>query len=266
MSEAYWPTAVPSRILSSTTAGRQDDRASFQPEIGPAKMRPRSTGRTMQISVTFDRWTAAQLASFEDWYDANQSARFHMRDPITGAPARFQIAAGEEQAYQLAGRQVSMNLVRMPGSPWWGGYVPRCSHVPPLMVADYAGEVFALDTGSLRRVAEEDLVNEADNLVLGAWRPAVGTWAVRFTGAAGDLFPGTLGELPVAGDGRAVVAFDGSATRLYLDGQPVASGAGWVLPAELQVLDGTGTVSEVLLFPEALSDAACIRASQEGAA
>ncbi|MBY5974954.1 hypothetical protein KUV28_21555 [Ferrimonas balearica] len=261
MSEAYWPTAVPSRVLSSVSAGRRDDRAAFQPEIGPAKMRPRSTGRTVQISVTFDRWTAAQLEAFEDWYDANQAARFHMRDPITGAPARFQIAAGEEQAYQLADRQISLNLLRLPGQLWWGGYVLPCSHVPPLMVVDFAAEAFALDTDRLRRVAEADLVNGLGHLLLGAWRPLAGTWAVRFTGAAGDLFPGTPGETAIAGGGRAVVAFDGGATRIYLGGQLVASAAGWVLPAELQVLDGAGTVSEVLLFPEALAEATCRRAS-----
>lgn len=278
MSEAYWPSSVPSRVLDSVTAARRDDRAAFQPEIGPAIMRPRSTGRTLQIPVTFQRWTAAQFEAFQVWYDQHQARRFLMRDPTTGVPAKFQLAAGEEDAYRLAGRQVSLNLLRLPGTLWWADYVLPCTHVPPAMIADFVLAAFAVDAGSLQHIAREALVTEigdpsaeaggalldADDeirLILGAWVPARGTWVIRYADAAATAFEGTAAETLVAGDGNLVVTFDGAETRSFSGGVKSADLGPWSPAGAVAVLSGVGMLAEVLLFPEVLSDKVCLRAS-----
>lgn len=135
------------------SGGPRDERAVFSPEIGPPISRRRTTGETRAFEATFANFTGAMRASFEAWFrDHLQGGvkRFSWRDPVSDEIALWQIVSGGDLAYSFTAQgadrhQLSLNLLRMPGTPWWAPYALAGDNRAPYAVADYAGSVFGVE-------------------------------------------------------------------------------------------------------------------------
>ncbi len=66
---AAWPTDLPQcPILNGWDETPQPNVATFAPEVGPPKMKRRSTAKTWLSNVVY-RMTSAQLVSFKTFYE-----------------------------------------------------------------------------------------------------------------------------------------------------------------------------------------------------
>lgn len=68
-----WPATLPQcPILNGFSEQKQTNNVSFSPDVGPPKVRRRSTGAAWQTSVAY-RMTTAQLSDFNDFYETSLS-------------------------------------------------------------------------------------------------------------------------------------------------------------------------------------------------
>lgn len=92
MANPEWPATLPQYFQrTGFGAGRRDNALRPQPEVGPAKTRPRSTLAVRQWSGTL-RMTAAQVAAFEAFYETtlvSGSLPFDWADPVDGSTKSF---------------------------------------------------------------------------------------------------------------------------------------------------------------------------------
>jgi hypothetical protein len=114
-----WPLTLPQCPTLYFSEQRQRNVVAFQPDVGIAKMRRRSTAVGVSTSMTF-RLTTAQLATFDTFYEttlSDGSLPFDMAHPVTkvnwswvfdskDAPKKDRISPG----YHM----VSFTLMRLP--------------------------------------------------------------------------------------------------------------------------------------------------------
>ena len=118
-----WPASLPQTPeRRSWTGGPREDRAVFEPEVGPPMLRARTTADTREYQGTFPLLTQAQLAAFETFWrvDLGRGVRaFRWTDPIYGDLARWIIARGDKPftVTSRGGRlfDLSLTLIRLPG-------------------------------------------------------------------------------------------------------------------------------------------------------
>lgn len=137
----YWPPAMrqtPQR--DSWTGGPQDARAKFEPDYGPPLMRRRTTAETELWQGVFPNLNATMRAAFRSfWADdiAGGALSFAWRDPVTDEVALWRITGSGERAYDMshggAGlSDLSLQMMRLPGVPWWGPAVPEGRSIVPI--------------------------------------------------------------------------------------------------------------------------------------
>jgi len=116
---ATWPTGLSCPILDSLSEQRQRNVASFQPEVGPPKMRRRSTAAGVLTTIAF-RWTDAQVAIFDTFYIttiADGSMPFTMNHPRTTTSYSWMFVPDEAPVIQRFAPglcRVSIKLIRLP--------------------------------------------------------------------------------------------------------------------------------------------------------
>jgi len=94
MTDIYWPANLPQKpLLDSFNEQAVAQIAEFQPDIGEALTRRRSTVQITQISMNF-YMTIEQLAIFKNFYQKSISGgalAFYMPHPITGGSVKVKI-------------------------------------------------------------------------------------------------------------------------------------------------------------------------------
>lgn len=147
-----WPVSLRQQPRRGTwTGGPQDSRATFEPEYGPPLHRRRTTADPVVYDgVVFPNLSGVQAAAFDAFWQNDLSGgalAFAWRDPVTDAPALWRIIGGGKTAYSIAARganlhDLSLNLMRLPGSPWWGPYLRPASSIVPVLVLDFLGQKY----------------------------------------------------------------------------------------------------------------------------
>jgi len=118
MTTAAWPTALGCPVLSFTEQP-QPNVASFTPEVGPPKMRRRSTAKGWLTSFAF-RMTRAQVVTFLTFYETtleDGSLPFTMNHPRTTTNYSWMFMPGDEPEITRTApnaSSVSFKLVRLP--------------------------------------------------------------------------------------------------------------------------------------------------------
>ncbi len=150
----HWPVSLPQKPRRGTwNGGPRDFRRRFQPEVGPPIFRRGTTAEVMAYSqVLFPNITAAQRTVWETFYNttlAGGTLPFSWRDPDTDAPGLWVIDGGD-LGYSMVNRgadlrDLTVNLIRRPGTPWWAPYMRPNENRVPKVVADYTGSVFGVD-------------------------------------------------------------------------------------------------------------------------
>lgn len=100
-----WPGTVPEEELAGTfTEEIEDNRATFGPEVGPPKLRRRSSVPTAVLSWE-QHLTAAQFAALRTFYETTLQdgvLTFTRTHPRTGASGTFRFT-GPPQSRNVAG-------------------------------------------------------------------------------------------------------------------------------------------------------------------
>lgn len=152
---AVWPAALPQTPARGGFAGGpRDERAAFQPDVGPPIERRQVTAESALFRARFPQMSASQVAAWEvfarDTLEAGTQP-FAWRHPVTQAAWAWRIAKTGETLYDLeaAGARLSslsLALWRLPGPPWWQPYATATGDLRlPWAVADYEAGVFGVD-------------------------------------------------------------------------------------------------------------------------
>ena len=92
MADIVWDASLPTEpLLDSWDETLAENRIRTQMEVGPPKIRRRSTASVKQYGVVF-ALTAAQVATLDDFYTSdtyNGSLAFEWTNPRTGATEDF---------------------------------------------------------------------------------------------------------------------------------------------------------------------------------
>ncbi|OWJ73879.1 hypothetical protein, partial [Haematobacter missouriensis] len=105
MNIQQWPFEVPDCIMPlSVEGGLQDNRVSFEPEVGPPVERPRSSWAPEVYSLDMRLMTVAQFVAFETWYRTTLRygvLPFEFSHPITRKRSAWKIVKGSPP-YQVS--------------------------------------------------------------------------------------------------------------------------------------------------------------------
>ena len=117
MSTTWWPASLPQGVVRGVQRNPLPNVVSFGTEVGPGKVRRRSTARVMRISASAVL-TAAQAAIFEGFFqnDLQDGAlSFSMNDPTDGTTGtwRFDTQSPYTLSEQGARYVLAMNLNRL---------------------------------------------------------------------------------------------------------------------------------------------------------
>jgi len=149
-----WPAGLPQfPKREAFSGGPLDSRASFETEYGQPITRARTTANPETYDATFRnlRLTAVQLfRSFIATELAGGVKSFSWRDPVVGDVALWRILGNGGRLYDLMARgadlhDLTLKLMRLPGTPWWAPYVRPGASVVPQVVADWNAGVYGID-------------------------------------------------------------------------------------------------------------------------
>lgn len=148
-----WPANLPQRPKREAfNGGPLDTRASFATEYGPPILRARTTAAPRTFDATFRNLKLVQVQAFQAFLDSDLGGAvrsFSWRDPVMGDPALWQILGNGQRLYDLVPRgadlhDLSLKLMRRPGTPWWVAYVRPDASVVPEVVADWDAGIFGI--------------------------------------------------------------------------------------------------------------------------
>lgn len=149
-----WPASLPQfPKRQAYSGGPLDTRASFATEYGPPILRARTTANPETYDATFRnlRLTAVQVfRAFVATDLAGGIRSFAWRDPVMGDPALWKILGNGGRLFDLMARgadlhDLTLKLMRLPGTPWWAPYVRPDASVVPQVVADWDAGVYGID-------------------------------------------------------------------------------------------------------------------------
>lgn len=119
MASIVWPTSLPQKPrLDGYQWQPQDNRVVFQPEVGPAIERRRSSAVVTQYQMKFPLMTSAQIAAFESWFQGDLKAgslRYIWADPVNGSYYKWQITEYSVSWAPNAKFELTMKANRLPG-------------------------------------------------------------------------------------------------------------------------------------------------------
>ena len=115
-----WPATLPQcPVLNGFSEQRQRNVVAFTPDVGPPKMRRRSTASSTLTSVAY-RMTKTQLDAFNTFYEttlADGSLPFDWRHPVTGVTYTWVFKSSDAPKRERMTPntfRVTFDLVRMP--------------------------------------------------------------------------------------------------------------------------------------------------------
>jgi hypothetical protein len=115
-----WPATLPQcPILNGLSEQRQRNVAAFQPDIGPPKMRRRSTAASVLTSVVF-KMSTTQLTAFNTFYETTLSdgtLPFDWAHPVTKVNYTWMFDARDAPRIDRMtpkSHRISFSLLRLP--------------------------------------------------------------------------------------------------------------------------------------------------------
>jgi len=148
MAVQFWPTSLPQSVQMGFSAQAGDARHVFESDVGEPISRPRTTGaiEAYEAAITL---TGDDIAAFSTFFHTDLSQgtqRFIFRDPDDGAVRWWKFAAPPRRQVPISRvAQISMSLLKLPGTPWFADYVPAGVSRVPYFVADYANAAYGID-------------------------------------------------------------------------------------------------------------------------
>lgn len=148
-----WPASLPQfPKREAFNGGPLDTRAAFTPEYGPPILRARTTAIPRTFDATFRNLKLVQLQAFQTFVDTDLGGAvrsFSWRDPVMGDPALWKILGNGGRLFDVLPRgadlhDLTLKLMRLPGTPWWAGYVRPGASVVPQIVADWNAGVYGI--------------------------------------------------------------------------------------------------------------------------
>lgn len=106
-----WPSGVPTCPLRSQ-AEVEDTLSRFEPEIGPALVRRRTTLVQPVAAFRFS-FTLAQFADFETWFAGTAKAGaepFTLPDPVSGSSAIWQFEGAYSWSEELRRKRIALSF------------------------------------------------------------------------------------------------------------------------------------------------------------
>lgn len=149
-----WPTAMPQfPKREAFNGGPLDTRASFSTEYGPPITRARTTAAPETFDATFRNLRLAAVQAFRAFISTDLAGgvkSFSWRDPVMGDPALWKILGNGGRLFDLLPRgadlhDLTLKVMRLPGTPWWAAYVRTAASVVPQVVADWDAGVYGID-------------------------------------------------------------------------------------------------------------------------
>lgn len=114
-----WPSNIPQCPTLGMTEQRQPNIAGFSPDVGPPKMRRRSTAVVTVTAVTY-RMNVAQLASFNTFYQttlADGTLPFTWKHPVDQLTYTWMFDSKQAPTFDRVTPstfRVTFNLLRLP--------------------------------------------------------------------------------------------------------------------------------------------------------
>lgn len=148
-----WPSAMPQYPKREAfNGGPLDTRASFATEYGPPILRARTTAAPETFDATFRNLRLVAVQAFRSFVATDLGGAvkaFSWRDPVMGDPALWKILGNGGRLFDLVPRgadlhDLSLKLMRLPGTPWWSPYVRPGAWVVPQVVADWNTGVYGI--------------------------------------------------------------------------------------------------------------------------
>ena len=117
---AAWPSTIPQGpIYGGFTEVRQRNVASFSPDVGPPKMRRRSTAVGVNTQATF-QFSDTDLATFNTFFETtlvDGTLPFTWTHPVTAVSYTWMFAPDQAPQIEILDfnqHQVTCKLVRLP--------------------------------------------------------------------------------------------------------------------------------------------------------
>jgi hypothetical protein len=148
-----WPAGMPLYPMREAfSGGPLDTRARFQTELGVPITRPRTSSDAETYDATFKNLKLAQIATFRAFVNtdlARGTRSFVWRDPVMGDVALWRILGNGERLFDVLARgadlhNLTLKLMRLPGTPWWAPYVRPGATVVPQVVADWNAGTYGI--------------------------------------------------------------------------------------------------------------------------
>ena len=148
-----WPVAMPQfPRREAFNGGPLDTRASFDTEYGPPITRARTTANPETFDATFRNLRLTALQAFRTFIATELGGgikAFSWRDPVYGDPALWRILGNGGRLFDVLPRgadlhDLTLKLMRLPGTPWWAPYVRPGASVVPQVVADWNAGVYGI--------------------------------------------------------------------------------------------------------------------------
>lgn len=120
----------------------------FQPEVGIDTIERKAVTARAESwrSLSFLIEGEVDNATFEAWYHDTIGQPFIWRHPRTGAVSEWKISGDPEYRNTRDHDYiVTLDLIMLPGTPWYAPYVPGSQVRIPYFVADYSASVFGVD-------------------------------------------------------------------------------------------------------------------------
>jgi hypothetical protein len=120
----------------------------FQPEVGIDSIERRAvTARAetwRSLSFTIEGEVDNQM--FDDWFHDTVGQPFIFRHPRTDVIGEWKITSDPEMR-NLRDHDyvVTLDMIMLPGTPWFASYVPGGQVRIPYFIADYGSSVFGVD-------------------------------------------------------------------------------------------------------------------------
>jgi hypothetical protein len=147
MTIPYWPVSLPQSPAVNAEFAPEDVRTTFRADLGEPISRPRTTGAPFILEGEFT-FVDAQIAAFEAFYadDLGQGAqRFIWRDPIGGGLRYWRFLPVYRRRFPVKNiAKVQVQMMMLPGVPWFAPYGLEGLSTVPSFVADYDNEVYGI--------------------------------------------------------------------------------------------------------------------------
>jgi hypothetical protein len=144
-----WPLPLNYRpLIENARGGPVAMTRRFQPEVGIDTIERRAVTARAESwgSLSFVIEGEVDNATFDEWFHDTIGQPFIFRHPRTGVIGEWKITSDVDyRNLRDHDYVVTMDMIMLPGTPWYAPYVPGGQVRIPYFVADYGSSVFGVD-------------------------------------------------------------------------------------------------------------------------